>query len=236
MLSPNRDRVDEHTEPAVTQSPGSSQCGRRPPTDDDRHRWLRNGTDQRCLEGERVALVIDRLAVEQAADETEGFAHAPASGRRIDATIPHFGRIVAAGADAEHESTGRRELGDRSDLTGDGNRMAQGEQVHRRLHPDRPGERSDDRGLDQTVVSLPAPEADVVADPDTIEPSHLHRGGETRQVVGARAEQTMRDADADLDGRAHRRSLIRDQRPASRSSTGAMGSRSTLWGPEWSWM
>ena len=71
----------------------------------------------------------DLVARQQRPQHGQRLVHPASPGGRVDAAGAQLGRVLAAQADAEDQPL-RRELGERGDLPGDRDGMAQGQQVH----------------------------------------------------------------------------------------------------------
>ncbi len=125
------------------------------------------------MQCEVLSVEVDGLSRQQL--HRRSAAPRPFAGRVFAGSTPQTStswRILATDADAEQEPAGRQgsEVGD---LPGDGDRVAQGEQVHGgvRRHP--LGDRKDPGRAEQSVEPGADDEADVVADAEVVEAALL---------------------------------------------------------------
>ena len=113
--------------------------------------------------------------------------------------------ILATHTDTEREPA-RRQLGERGDLPGDGQRMPERQEVDGGAHPDRARERRQGGRLDEPVEALTALERHVIPDAQLIDAGSLGALDDGAQVRRAALEQLAGWAEPDTNGaRAHDR-------------------------------
>jgi hypothetical protein len=138
------------TQPAVAESRGAREGRVGASADDHRDRLRRPRPDPGAFELEELARVIQRLAGQQPLHDGQRLVGAPAAGARVDAAHGDLVAILAADADAE-DQLARRRLGHRGELSGDGHRMAQREQVDADADLQALVERGEGRRVDESV-------------------------------------------------------------------------------------
>ena len=131
----------------------------------------------------------------------ERLVGAPAPRGGVDATRLDLVAILTTHADAEREAA-RGQLGERGDLTGDGQRMPQRQEVDGSAHTDCPGQRSEGGGLHQPVEALPALERDVVPDAELVDAGRFRTLDNGSQIGRSGIEQLAWGAEPDANRRA----------------------------------
>ena len=159
---------DPDPEPAVAEPRGAADRRIRSSAHDERYRRRRRRQDQGVVEREELAVEGDRRAVGQASQDLKAFVHPASTRLRVDAADLDLVAVLAADPDAEREPAGR-ELRDRRELAGNGDRVAQWQQVQPDIHRQR-GLRREQRGCaDQPVGTRADEEADVIADTQVVD-------------------------------------------------------------------
>jgi hypothetical protein len=170
----------------------------------DRRRGHDEGVDQR----EELAVERDRRAAGQAPQDPEALVH-PASARlRVDAADLDLVGVLAADPDAECQPAGR-ELGDRGELAGDRDRVAQREQVQPDVHRQLGLHREQRARADQPVRARADEEADVVAHAQVVDAGVGDPAERCPHPLGIGARQVQRigeepDPDAVVSHHHHR--------------------------------
>ncbi len=143
------------------------------------------------------SVVVDGLTRHQLTDDVQRLVHPAAPCCRIDTTDLDLVGILATDADAEQEPA-RRQGGEVGELPGDGDRVAQREQVHGGVRRHSLGHRKDSRSAEQSIESGADDEADVVAHPEMIKATllgELDQGTTSRRLEQADAREDAPNAD-----------------------------------------
>ena len=152
-----------------------------PPADDDRYRRLRGGPDAHPVQLEEAPRPGDLLAVQERPQHGQRLIQPASPGARVDPAGEQFGRVVATQSDAE-EQPPAGQSGERGDLPGDRDGVAQGQQVHRGLHDEPPGRHGESRSGQQPVKAVTALERDMIPDAQAVDPRRLDPGHELPQA------------------------------------------------------
>jgi len=143
--------------------------------------------DPRAFEIEELAVMIDRLAVQQAAHDVERLVGPAAARARIDAAHRDFVAIFAADADAQDQLS-RRRFGNRRELPRDRDRIAQRQQIDADDDLQLRAERRQRRRVDQAVHAGADVKAHMVRHEDVIDAVRDDRVDETLTIAVRRAQ------------------------------------------------
>ena len=112
--------------------------------------------------------MIDGLAGQKRSQHVEGLVGTTSTGCRINAHHLHLVAVLATHAHAEGQPP-RSLFGQRRYLTGHGDRMAQGQQVHTDVHADGGVQASQPRNLHEAVHAASVEERHVVGGEHVVE-------------------------------------------------------------------
>ena len=155
--------------------------------------WRR--VDARLLQGEEPPSVVHRLAGRQQGEHLEALVQPSAPGGGIDTAIAHLTAVLSPGADTEHDAP-RPHLGQRRQLTGDDQRMPEGQLIHRDPNVELVVTSQRRRRRDHAVESGAVVKAHVVADAHMIQAAVGRSGQKGSPPRRRRLENRVVDVDA----------------------------------------
>ena len=129
----------------------------------------------------------------------QALVHSASTRLRVDAADLDLVAVLAAEPDAEREPT-RRELRDRRELAGNGDRVAQWQQVHADVHGQRSLNREQGGCADQPVGTRADEEADVITDTQVVDArvgDLSERRAQPLRIAVGRFERVGEEPDAD---------------------------------------
>ena len=184
--------------PAIAETSCSLEGRIGAAADKHRDRGVWGWADPGVLNVEESAAETDLVPGQQTTDEVERLGRACTTGSRVDAAQLELVRVIATDADPEREPSGRDQR-DRRELTGDGRRVAESQQVDPGLNGQgRMGGQQRTR-LDQPVNPVTAGEADVVADGEVVDAGVGCGGSQLAEPAAPVAQILLSQNDADSD-------------------------------------
>ena len=151
------------------------------------------------LECKELAVEGDRRAVGQASQYAKALVHSASTRLRVDPADHDLVAVLAAEPDAEREPT-RRELRDRRELAGNGDGVAQWQQIQADVHRQLSLNREQGGCADQPVGTRSDEEADVITDTQMVDArvgDLTERRAQSLRIAVGRFERVGEESDTD---------------------------------------
>ena len=149
------------------------------------------------LEGEKLAVAVDRLAVEEPTNNVEFDIGATAAGRRVDLTDLELVSVLPADAHTDRYPA-RGVLGERGDLAGSHQWVAKRQEHHAQVETQAGLQCAQRSEPDRTVDPAAVDETDMIRREDMIDASVGDRGKGGPLGIRIEPAEIVRRAEADL--------------------------------------